>query len=681
MNTTNEMYQKAFEYLARGYSVIPLRRNKTPLLKENIVYQRERRPSDEEIEKWFLKKSNVPNIGICTGKISGITVVDIDTGGDAVTSLEAFPETLTIETPTGGYHLYYQYTDAIGQSANQYPQFPHVDIRNDGGYVVAPPSFCDYQKNKKRIAGAYKVVKQLPVAPFPVELFEKKKSTKPSASIDEVIKNMDTMADGDGRNVVLTKVVGKILQISNDDAISLTMALGANQQFKDPLPKKEVETIFQSIAKRENAKNIPEKDLDLLIDAKGNRIVNEENVYRVIGYDVTTKDAFRFNTFTGLVESKYGREDFTSFQREDINLLRMYLQRTYKFLRRVGYSIVEDAVLRLAHEKAVSPPAEYIKSIVWDKKPRLDQWLSKVYHVEDNEYHQKVGSNWMKGLVKRLIQPGCKFDYVIVFEGEQGTKKSTSLAVLGGPWHVETVFAPDNKDFFMLLSGNAIVEFSEGETLSRSESKRLKAVITMTNDKYRMPYDRTVKEFPRQCVFAMTTNQDEYLKDETGNRRWLPVACKGTADVEWLAENRDQLFAEAYHRVITLQETTWEFPEEETKRQQQARQTSDPREDLIAKWYFLKLTDEERNQGITVRDAYVGGVCDGAVLGKEMNKLDQTIIAGILKTSLKLEKQRVMNSGIREYTYFPSMETKKMIPTNLTEKQLQEIEISNLFKK
>jgi hypothetical protein len=245
-------------------------------------------------------------------------------------------------------------------------------------------------------------------------------------------------------------------------------------------------------------------------------------------------------------------------------------------------------------------------------------------------------------------------------------RKSTSLATLGGEWYVETVFAPDNKDFFMLLSGKFIVEFSEGETLSRTEAKRLKAVITMQHDKYRPPYERVAKEFPRQCVFAMTTNQDQYLKDETGNRRWLPIHCEKNADIEWLQENREQLFAEAYHRVIVKREKTWEFPEEETRAQQEARQTTDPRAEQIFEWYFKTLTEKEREAGITTRQAYVCGVqgleASSAAWGKEMGKMEEIVIGSILRETLMLERKRRREHTDRFYRYFPSDETNRMKP-------------------
>ncbi len=400
-----------------------------------------------------------------------------------------------------------------------------------------------------------------------------------------------------------------------------------------------------------------------LKDDKDRIICNEENVYRTLFSDRNLHKKFRFNIFNVSIESFFDQKSWTQLQRTDVIYVRTYLMSTYKHFLKVSHSDVEDAILKYAGKNQVSPPVQYLQSLVWDKTKRLDTWLSTVYGTPKDDYHKAVGSNWLKGLVKRLVHPGSKFDYVLVLEGKQGIRKSTSLAVLGGEWHVETVFTPDNKDFFMLFGGKAIVEFSEGETLSRTESKRLKAIITMQFDKYRPPYERSPKEFPRQVVFAMTTNQEQYLKDETGNRRWLPVAVQKTADIEWLKDNREQLFAEAYYRVITKKETTYEFPEEETLRQQEMRQTTDPREEQIYDWYFGVLTEREREEGITTRMAYEKAVLKGSGFGKEMTRLEEMVIGSLLR-NLKLDKKRVMAGGNRYNRYYPSEESKKLAPSS-----------------
>lgn len=129
------LYAKALAYQEAGFSVIPLKKDKKPLLSSWLEFQKT--PATAEvIEEWWLRYPDA-NVGIVTGKISGITVIDIDTKGETVVPLDTFPQTYTVKTPSGGYHLYYQYDPEIKQTANTYPQFPHVDIRNDGGYVVA----------------------------------------------------------------------------------------------------------------------------------------------------------------------------------------------------------------------------------------------------------------------------------------------------------------------------------------------------------------------------------------------------------------------------------------------------------------------------------------------------------------------------------------------------------------
>ncbi len=667
MEKSNLLYGKALEYSVRGYSILPLRKNKLPLV-DSWKHFQQLAAGEEQIAEWW-EKNPAANVGIITGKISGITVVDIDVSGDKAVPLDTFPRTHTVKTPTGGYHLYYQYCPDIQQTANTFPQFPHVDIRNDGGYVVAPPSQCDYVKEKKRIKGSYKIERNFPVAPFPLSLFSSAKKVPP-ARATSLLKSFKGMEEGDGRNVALTKAVGKLLKLSypsDYEDTAYPIALSLNKQFKTPLPEKEVRTIFDSIAKKELKK--PLSSVEFLKSDKGVVIVNEENVFRTIKADAELAGHFRDNTFAGVIETNFDRDRWEPIQRVDITSVQMYLMRTYAHFEHIPHGAVEDAIMHYVKKNRCSPPADWLRSLVWDKTSRLDSWLSSVYGVPEDAYHQAVGSNVLKGLVRRIIEPGCKFDYVLVLEGRQGMKKSTSFSVLGAEWYVETVFTPENKDFFMLLSNKAIVEFSEGETLSRTEAKRLKAVITMQHDKYRPPYARSAMEFPRQCIFVMTTNQGEYLKDETGNRRWLPITCVKEADVEWLAANREQLFAEAYFRVIVQKEKTYEFPEEETRAQQEARQTADPREEQIYDWYFKILSKAERDEGITTRDAYLGGVLgvspESAAFAREMNRIDSMIIGQILREGLMLDRKRIREKNERFYRYYPSDASMKMAPKDI----------------
>jgi len=141
------------------------------------------------------------------------------------------------------------------------------------------------------------------------------------------------------------------------------------------------------------------------------------------------------------------------------------------------------------------------------------------------------------------------------------------------------------------------------------------------------------------CVFAMTTNEDAYLKDDTGNRRWLPVKMVSeVADIEWIKNNREQLYAEAYHRVITLNESTWEFPQDLLEQAQDERRIEDTNADVVLEWY-CGLSDAEREEGVTSRDVFNGAIKPLDTF-KPFDKLEEMRITGILKASLKLQKKR-----------------------------------------
>ena len=386
-----------------------------------------------------------------------------------------------------------------------------------------------------------------------------------------------------------------------------------------------------------------------------------ENVTEFLRKHPDFKDNFRFDNFKNYIEI---REDGVWRQFLDIDAITLQakISRMMYDFQKVSKIMVFDAIANVAKENEIDSAKDFVTSLVWDKVPRIDNWLRITYGVEDTEYHRKVGSNWLKGLIKRLVEPGCKFDHVLVLEGEQGTKKSTSLYVLGREWHLETTSSVESKDFFLLLQGKAIAEFSEGETLSRTEVKKMKSVISTCIDTYRSPYDRIVADHPRRCVFAMTTNESQYLKDDTGNRRWWPVkTVLEKANVEWLEENRNQLFAEAYYRVVKLDETAYEMPEEETKAMQDSRRISDPNTEFILDWYFDKLTEVDRQNGITVTQAFVGAL--GNEFNKNMKKYEEQNIANILKNVLKLEKKLCMRNTIQTNRWFPTGETATDVKT------------------
>ncbi|CAG0966593.1 hypothetical protein MTYP_01026 [Methylophilaceae bacterium] len=226
----------------------------------------------------------------------------------------------------------------------------------------------------------------------------------------------------------------------------------------------------------------------------------------------------------------------------------MWLTRTYRIS--VSPSLAAEAVENVARRNTINPPRDWLNGLEWDGQHRVDSWLLDYLGVPLTDYSRRVARWFLMGIVKRVMQPGCKFDYCLVLEGPQGRKKSTAMAALGGEWFGDTDLDLHNKDSMSALRGKMLYEFSELGSLARSEEKRQKSFLSRTIDEYRPVYGRREIRQPRQLVFCGTTNEWEWNKDPTGGRRFWPVRVEQEADIEGLLEARDQLFAEAVQMVL-----------------------------------------------------------------------------------------------------------------------------------
>jgi len=227
--------------------------------------------------------------------------------------------------------------------------------------------------------------------------------------------------------------------------------------------------------------------------------------------------------------------------------------RTCEWLQHHGLLIkthvAAEAVQAVAKENPFHPVREYLNSIMWDGEPRIDHWLPNYLGAEDSEYARAIGSRWLISAVVRIFRPGSKADHCLVLEGRQGIQKSTWLRTLAGNdnWFTDHLSELGTKDSRVELRGKWIIELAELHNLKRGDLDRVKSFITTPIDDYRLPYGRRSEAVPRQCVFAGSVNDQTNLMDETGNRRFWPVRC-GSLDIEALARDRDQLWAEAYDR-------------------------------------------------------------------------------------------------------------------------------------
>lgn len=192
---------------------------------------------------------------------------------------------------------------------------------------------------------------------------------------------------------------------------------------------------------------------------------------------------------------------------------------------------------------------EWADGLVWDRKSRIDQWLTYYAGADDSELTRVLGRRFLVSAMARLLNPGCKVDTMLILEGPQGLKKSTLIEVLAGKeWFSDQVGDVTSKDASQMIQGIWIMEVAEMDAFSRPEANAVKKFLSRLFDRYRPPYGRNVIRRERRCVFFGTINPDGsgYLKDTTGNRRYWPVGVS-SIDVDGVRADREQLWAEAKH--------------------------------------------------------------------------------------------------------------------------------------
>jgi predicted P-loop ATPase len=304
----------------------------------------------------------------------------------------------------------------------------------------------------------------------------------------------------------------------------------------------------------------------------------------------------------------------------DVSQLQEWLQ--HMGMPRIGKDQTHQAVDQRAQERAFHPVRDYLDGLHWDRKPRLNTWLADYLGANPTDYAAGIGRMFLVAMAARIYKPGCKTDYMLVLEGEQGVGKSWVCRALAGEWFSDSLPDIRDKDGAQHLRGKWLIEIAELAAVGPAEAEVLKAFISRSEERYRPSYGRKEVIEPRQCVFIGTTNKSIYLKDETGARRFWPVKV-GKIDIEALNRDRDQLFVEAV-AAYRAGEQWWpdaEFERRHIKPEQEARYEADPWEqailEYVAPFSRVRVTD-------IARDAL-----HSESIGK-IGTADQTRIAGVL---------------------------------------------------
>jgi predicted P-loop ATPase len=326
---------------------------------------------------------------------------------------------------------------------------------------------------------------------------------------------------------------------------------------------------------------------DCITNKRGEPLSNLANAMVALRSDPAVKDAFAYDEMLCAAMLKHpvpingAKIEPRAVADTDVSSLQEWLQ--FAGLTNVGKETAHQAVDLRAKDYAFHPVRDYLAALAWDGTPRLSGFLPKYFGAEDTDYTRAIGRMFLISMGARIFKPGCKVDYMLVLEGPQGILKSTACAILGGAYFSDNL--PDvtsGKDVSQHLRGKWLIEVSEMHAMSRAEASLLKSFISRTHERYRPSYGRKEVIEPRQCAFVGTTNRETYLRDETGGRRFWPATC-GTIEVDALARDRDQLFAEAV-RAYRDGERWWpdkDFEREHIQPEQEARFESDAWEEHI----------------------------------------------------------------------------------------------------
>jgi predicted P-loop ATPase len=339
---------------------------------------------------------------------------------------------------------------------------------------------------------------------------------------------------------------------------------------------------------------------ELDANTKGEYDNSANNLNIIIQHDQFLKDVFKLNIFDNkryVTRSLPWRKVDTVEPLRDVDYsgVRNYIECVYGI---VSSQKVDDALALEFEKKKFHPIREYICAQKWDGIPRVNTLLIDYFGAEDNTYTRAAIRKTLVAAVARVFEPGIKFDTALILVGEQGTYKSTFVKKLGMEWFSDTFTTVQGKESFEQIQGAWLIEMAELSGLKKAEVESIKHYISKREDMFRPAYGRTVETYKRQCVFFGTTNNKDFLRDPTGNRRFMPIdvrpeyATKSVND-DLTQDEVNQIWAEAY-QLYLAKEPLYLVGDEDiiAKIEQHKHSEADERKGIIEEYLNTKFPDD-----------------------------------------------------------------------------------------
>ena len=613
----NQFYEAAITYIKQGFAVIPLEvKGKRPLTAHGV---KDATMDPVIVQSWWDKWENA-NIGIATGQVSGgLCVIDMDVdenkGLDGWRTLRDWQDKHGIIAPSwlcktgrGGYHYYFLSNEPI---QNRVAVIPGVDVRGDGGYVVAPPSVhpngTAYEWDEK----CHPEEVALHLIDDNIRFLLNKGTTRTA------LKYLAPTIIPEGeRNHTLFRLACSLQAKGlSDQAIFAAVSTENDTKCNPPLPIRDIETIVKSVQKYEKGKQIfinskgeaSQGKREPIFDLNDKGIIKNTwaNIKEAITYDAELYGHIKYNILASSIwvfgelpwEQK---ETYRQWKDSDDQNLKTYLENRYGFSKS---DKIMDALTIVANNNTFNPVCDELNNIAnsyttEQYKGSIRKLLVEYMGVEDTDYHYEVMKTFMLGAICRVFHPGCKFDYTIILYGAQGFGKSEFVRRLAlcPEWFNDNFNTLDGDKASEKLAGMWMLELAELKALKSSkDAESIKAFLTSRYDTYRAPYQRRTEQRPRMCVFAGTTNNMNVFVDKTGNRRFWPIITRKGMEKKKLFGNPEEVerdFRLAWAEAMALYHAAKEKPllrlsekmEAEALKMQEQFSEEDYRVGLIQEW-------------------------------------------------------------------------------------------------
>lgn len=580
-----------------------------------------------------------------------------------------------VKTGGGGFHFYFKLPAGI-RVKEMLPEFPGIEFKSKGRQVVGYNSIHpDTNKAYELVSGA---LASIPLAPDAlIKLISRPAKVKTEIDITkapviddskmsqerfiEYLKTAPSAIEGmQGDNTTFTVACkAKNFGLPPEIAFEL-MAKYYNPKCQPPWSPEELEKKIENAYRYAHGQigedhpgadftEMPQQTRSLRWDYGDNgqpkKTINNcvnyffmkhSEITGILAYNEFTDQIIMIRPAPWIAKENFPMHTGKVWSDEDSVMCRYYLSQNFKF--DISRMIVDEAVVVAAKVNSSHPVRNWMRYLVWDGKPRLDSWLIDYLSVKDTPYTRTIGAKTLIGAVNRIWEPGCQFDYMLVLEGEQGTGKSTTIKVLGGPWYGDLVLDPHNKDTVTAMQRCWLIEVSEMQQNNRADVDAIKAFITRKVDIIRAAYARHTREIPRQSIMIGTMNleaESGWIKDGTGGRRFWGVQT-GTIDIPGLKLVRDQLFAEAYARYKKGERPYLDQASvvAEARKEQRSRRQIDPWTEKISEWLD---NDDFGQQREVVTSLEIWTDCLNG-LEKQITRREQCRIANVMQYELKWEK-------------------------------------------